>query len=379
MIEIVCQILLFSSVIYCCFVAVLTFSWLKTKEINIERCSGKTKISIIIAARNEAQNIGRCLSDLGLQTYHPEHFEVIVVDDCSEDETSEIALKMASRVNAKIRIVKLNEISTRFSGKKKAITEAVKIANGDLIITTDADCTFNKNWLSSMVAFYERNSYKMVIGPVSFKEGKGLFHQLQEIEFMSLIGATAALAGVGTPVMCNGANLLYEKKVFEQLDTYKEEGKASGDDVFLLHDVKRVFDSQKIGFIKCKDAIVSTAPSNNIKEFFNQRKRWASKSVGYKDVVSLLVSLVVLTGNLSALSALVLLVFSTKFVVIAVGILVIKSLFDFAFLYAVSGFFDKRKYAWLFVPEQFVYMLYVGIIGFASFFGKYEWKGRKLS
>jgi cellulose synthase/poly-beta-1,6-N-acetylglucosamine synthase-like glycosyltransferase len=126
------------------------------------------------------------------------------------------------------------------------------------------------------------------------KEKSNFFQKAQTLEFISLIGSGAGAIGLKHPIMCNGANLAYEKSVFKE--KMLEKKFVSGEDVFLLHNLKKEY-RDEILFLKNKDAIVQTNCLNNAKEFLNQRIRWQSKSKSYFDRDSIIVSLIVFFAN----------------------------------------------------------------------------------
>ncbi|MCX6351650.1 MAG: glycosyltransferase [Bacteroidetes bacterium] len=125
----------------------------------------QTKFSIIIPARNEKANILNCLNSIKNLDYPKENFEVIVVDDSSEDETAALVESfIAANPQVQIRLLKLGEVITSpiNSYKKTAIAEAIKITKNDWLLTTDADCTYYPKWLKSFSSFIQKE--KPVMG-----------------------------------------------------------------------------------------------------------------------------------------------------------------------------------------------------------------------
>ena len=127
------------------------FGWKKITPFEHNYQPPATRLSIIIAARNEEETIGPLLSALNNQTYPQELFEVIVVDDHSTDRRADVVKQFE-----KIKLVTLNEPGQN-SYKTKAIETGILHATGDLIITTDADCLPGKNWLLTLDSFYQIN------------------------------------------------------------------------------------------------------------------------------------------------------------------------------------------------------------------------------
>jgi cellulose synthase/poly-beta-1,6-N-acetylglucosamine synthase-like glycosyltransferase len=365
--------------LYAIFMLYMLFSWLRQAEVyRSDDFDDPIFISVVIAARNEQLTIKDCLKDLVSQQYSNKHFEVVVVDDYSQDHTFEIVSGIQVEYPDLIKVYRLADLNDSGQGKKHAIREAISKSKGDLIITTDADCKFGKGWLSAMAGYYRCNSYKMLIGPVVLSEEIGIFKKMQVVEFMGLIGVTGALCFSGRPIMCNAANMAFEKSLYEKYQHLIFNNYSSGDDVFFLQAVKAGESSKAIGFIKCKEAIVYTPAKTSIGEFLMQRKRWASKASAYKDSEAKLISLLVLSSNLVVFLSTLFLFFNSDFFSLALLLFTVKTLVDFTFLYVVSGFFNLKKYFWLFIPEQLIYIAYVIFIAVFSQFGTYRWKNRDV-
>jgi cellulose synthase/poly-beta-1,6-N-acetylglucosamine synthase-like glycosyltransferase len=220
------MILLIASIvllaIYCVLIFYYRQVWCKmpvfTKPLD---ASPKTKLSVIIPARNEEKNIATCLESLAVQDYPKDLLEIIVADDHSTDETAGIVSRYA---NSGIKFLELKKESTdspqSAGGKKAAISAAIKKSSGTLIITTDADCVFPEHWLSTLVSFYETFNPVFIAAPVKFSKEKKALHIFQSLDFLSLQGITAASVFSGFHTMCNGANLAYEKKAFEAVNRF---------------------------------------------------------------------------------------------------------------------------------------------------------------
>jgi len=187
------------------------------------------------------------------------------------------------------------------------------------------------------------NTYNdLIIGPVVIKSDKSLFSKLQKIEFASLVASGAGAAGVGMPIMCNGANLAFTKAAWLESSKDLHEDEISGDDVFLLLSIKKR--KGKIGFLKSAAAMVKTNSVNNLNDFTNQRKRWASKSKKYTDkhiIISALIVFVICVIEIVifAISFLDYQYFKLFFIVFG-----IKFLADYFFLDKISGFFKLENF-----------------------------------
>ena len=241
-----------------------------------------TSISIIIPARNEERNIEGCLQSILKNNYPTALLEIIVVDDHSEDETATVVKKYASQ-NVKL-ILLSDHLSTKINSyKKKAIEIALEQATGTLIITTDADCIVPSKWLQTIAAFYEEKNPAFIAAPVAIDCGWSFIQMFQSLDFMTLQGITAAVVNKKQMTMCNGANMAYERAAFYEVGGFAGiDNIASGDDMLLMHKIYKQY-PERVMFLKATDAIVKTAAVNTIKEFFNQRIRWASKADKYDD------------------------------------------------------------------------------------------------
>ncbi|MES2445554.1 MAG: glycosyltransferase [Bacteroidota bacterium] len=369
---------IFLTLIYVFVVATFIRGWAIIKVFKPNNNQAKTKVSILIAARNEELLIGKTLSDIIAQDYDKSLVEVIVIDDHSTDNTSKI---ISSYANEGVKLITLNEANALNSYKKKAIQTAIAEATGNLIITTDADCRMGPNWLKTIVNCYETNGYKMISSPVAYFEEKSFFEKLQTLEFSYLIGLGASTIGNNNPSTCNGANLAYEKEAFFEVGGFTGiDDLASGDDELLLHKMTAMYD-RKIGFLKNVDAIVYTHAKPTLSEFLQQRKRWASKTTKYKDKVVLILGASIWLFNLSILiNAFLAIIFpasnSLQFLFIQ---LALKFIIELIFLIGITNFF-KRKQLLFLLPilniPHILYFIYIGILGSS---GKYDWKGRMVN
>ncbi|ATP59338.1 glycosyl transferase [Pedobacter ginsengisoli] len=336
---------------------------------------GKTRVSILVAARNEEKNISKTVDDLLAQNYNEELTEIIFIDDHSTDRTAEIIRSYASRG---VKLISLNEDQALNSYKKKAIQTAIGQSTGTLIITTDADCRMRPDWLKTIIQFYEAGNYKMISSPVAYFQEKSFFERAQSLEFLYLIGLGASTIGNKQPSTCNGANLAYEKEAFYEVGGFKGiDDLASGDDELLLHKIAARFDNN-VGFLKNRDAIVYTHAKPTLKEFIQQRKRWASKSTRYKNKSIIVLGVCIWLFNLSVLMNLGIGLFIGFYFKLAIFQVLAKIIVEFLFLYDVTGFARRRKLLFLLPVLNILHMIYIVYIGIAGNSGKYNWKGRMV-
>ena len=336
---------------------------------NIYNSSEKLFITVVIAVRNEAGVIGKLLKNLAEQSYPKEFFEIIICDDNSEDSTTE-------EVNNFIIAhpdINTSLLSAIGEGKKNALAQGINQANGSWIITTDADCKLSENWIKSFSKIIENKSPKMIVGAVSVIAEKSFFSKLQALEFGSLIASGGGAIEIGKPFMCNGANLAFEKSAWEKVNVENSNSIISGDDVFLLHSIKRFFGAGSIVFNPNRDGLVKTTPQRDLLSFLNQRIRWAAKSSFYKDWFSKFTALTVFLASLFTLVLLVI----PKLFLFGVLFFLIKLVIDFPILRRYTVFIENKKLLNIYFFLQPIYIIYIIFAAFFSFFGGYKWKGRK--
>lgn len=354
--------------------------WNNTPDLHIPNSyEPSLKLSIIIAARNEAHNVQALLKSLQNQNYPKALFEVILIDDYSKDQTVQKAKML--RWN-QLRILKLADILAERptnAFKKKAIETGIQHAQHPIILTTDADCIAPTNWLRTMTFSYESTSHKIITGPVAFHRPKNLLGQFQILEFAGTMLAT--LAGIKSKKMHsgNGANLMYSKAIFESVGGFDgNEHHASGDDLFLIHKIADL-NPNSVGFVKHKEAQIFTEPKHTLQGFWRQRIRWGTKSSSYKDYSLLaLFALVFLNALLVVLSGFWAF-FNPSFHYFSLVIFAFKFLADYRLLSTATKALGLSQSMRYFLPSFFLYLAYIIAVGLGSLFLKnYEWKGRSV-
>jgi cellulose synthase/poly-beta-1,6-N-acetylglucosamine synthase-like glycosyltransferase len=364
-------------------------SWVSISEYEIknQKSEVKSHITVIIPARNEAENIADCLDSICNQSYPKELFEVLVVDDHSTDNTAAI---IKSYENKNVKLISLKDFVSNDlnSYKKKAIEIAIAQSTGELIVTTDADCIVPLNWLQTIAAFYEEYQPQFIAAPVSINCSNRFIEMFQALDFAMLQGITGASVYKKIHSMCNGANLAYTKKAFDTVNGFAGiDYIASGDDMLLMHKIYKQW-PDKVMFLKSKEAIVQTAPVHSVKDFFNQRIRWASKADKYDDKRIFVVLLLVYIVNVLLLVLPVIAVFDNaqysmlniqcSIMGVWLLLLFLKTIAELIFLYPVAKFFGKQSLLWVFPMMQPFHILYTVIAGWLGKFGSYKWKGRNV-
>ncbi len=333
-------------------------------------------VSVIIPFRNEENNILVSLNSIVSQSMSKDRFEVIYIDDNSEDKSFTILQKSNKPNN--VKILKSPIGLDERAHKKKALKFAIENCIGDIIITTDADCYHNSNWLETIVNYFDSDT-AFVSGPVQFESNGKVFHELQKIEFSSLILVGAGLIGINKPIICNAANLGFRKSVFDEVGGYEDNlNLSSGDDEFLMQKISR-YTNYNIKFCFNKEAMSYTNPNNSISEFYHQRKRWASKGFYYSDKM-ITIKLILIFLFYISIPIQIILGFLTNqmFLIFASVCFLLKLLFEYNIVQIESKkLFPKTDFLYFIVAEV-LHIPYIIISGIAGVFGNYKWKGRKI-
>ncbi len=350
----------------------------KTRSLN-DMPNPDVPISIIIPARNEAHNLPSCLNSLLQQDYPGNLFEIVVIDDHSEDETVAVVQGFNDpRVKCLQLSQYLNPGEQIIAYKKRALALGIANSSGELIVTTDADCVAGRNWLRHLAAVYRREEAVMIIAPVNYTGGRGLLNIFQSIDFLTMQGITAASTELRLGSMSNGANLAFSRTAYERVEGYAgTEHLASGDDFLMTVKMNRLF-PESVVYLKSPEAIIDTVPPADWSGFFQQRIRWASKSGKYQDPLMTASLMLVYVVNLSFVPAVALALLHSQFVWLPIGMLLVKLMSELILVFPVAGFFEKKRQLWAFPFLQPIHISYVIVAGLLGMLGQYKWKGRHI-
>jgi len=354
---------------YCLSIIALIYGFSKVNSFENLDLKPKTKFSIIVPFRNEVENLPHLLESLSKLNYPNDLFEVILVDDYSKEAFQ------ISDFNCKVSIIKNIRVSN--SPKKDAISTAMKVVKNDWIITTDADCVVNENWLLALNNYIQNHEVSMIAGAVTYDCEDSFLHHFQQLDLASLQGATIGSFGLGKGFMCNGANFAYTKSLFQDLNGFDGNYKiASGDDVFLLQKAIGQF-PEKVHYLKSENNIVVTKPLDNWKSLFYQRVRWASKTGSYQSRFGIGLGLLVFGGNLAWL--LVVGCWLLGYIPFQNIVLLsfMKFTFDTLLIYKSNRFLTKKRMHFL-ILSSLLYPFFSVSVALYSLVGKYEWKGRRF-
>ncbi len=366
------------TIFYVVIMAMYHHYWNETKTFESEKNPADLPtVSVVIPVRNESRHIARLLNNLLNQTYPDELTEIIVVDDHSEDDTPDIVRNFK---NKRIKLISLQEILSKegitSAYKKKAIEAGIKYASGEIIMTTDGDCSVSPDWISQMIRIKLSSNAKLLTGAVIMTGTDTLFQKFQALDFLGMMGITAAMLRMKIFNMANGANLLYEKAAFEAVNGFKGiDHLASGDDMLLMYKIAQKYDGA-VAFAKHPQAVVYTETMPDVKAFFQQRFRWTAKSKDYQDkrmtwilgTVFLFVSTLFVNFFLAFTDQIFFFFFLFQ--------LLIKSLADYRLLNSASKYYGRNDLMRTFWSSQVFHILYIVFVGSLGNILKFEWKGR---
>lgn len=354
------------------FYLILTLKWRAIPSEEQNDIESRKKFSVIIAARNEQKNLAAITEDLENQNYPRDQFEIIIVDDFSEDNTLSFLEEWEKNSKLNITILSLNDESKQ--GKKYALSFGIETAKNEIILTTDCDCRLPSEWISSFATAFADDT-QIVAGGVSLK-GDGTFAKLQQVEFSGLVAFGAATLAANNPSICSGANLAFRRKAFEKVGGYESNiHLPSGDDEFLLYDILREYPKSGF-FLKSKKSVVQSKTHSGLSKFMNQRLRWASKWKYNKNWKLRGIAILFFFENLSFLAGWIGVLVNVLPILPLLLITIIRVFSQGLLVYQVRKFFDYGRHVLPLILLQIIYPFHILFIGVLSIFDHYTWKGR---
>ena len=330
-------------------------------------------VSIIVAARNEEENIGKCLNALISQDYDRSRLEIIIVDDRSTDGTADIVeSKMGTQGH--IKLIRILESEPGMAPKKNALRAGINIARGEILLFTDADCVPRRGWVRSMVRHFHPD-VGLVAGfaPLEISDNPTLFTKLIGLDSLALASVAAGSFGLKFPATCTGRNLAYRKSLYDAVGGFSEIGHMiSGDDDLFLHLARRKT-AYAMRYAIEAESLVPSGTVKNANTFVNQRVRHASKGTTYRPGMVIGLSAVYLL-NLSILVLGIVSIFLSRFFPVFGIILLLKAMFEFTLLLKASQLFSRRRWLRYFPIAEILHIPYVVIFALLGQVGKFSWK-----
>lgn len=365
------------SALYCGLIIFLFKAWVEIEQTELPEDFHSTLfISLIIVGRNESANIEACLKSIQENNLLQENYEIIFIDDHSTDDTIEKVKRLAI---PNLTLLALSDhLDQKINAyKKAAIQLGIKKSKGELIMLTDADCIAPKDWLKRTVYNFQTKDIVFQTGAVTFSPIYTFLHWFQELDFFAMMATTNAGIQRSKWFLANGANLAFLKNKLPS-DYFSEASEfASGDDVFLVNTFAKAYPN-KIHYEK--QSAVKTKPVSSLKDFIQQRIRWAGKNK------------ILAKGKMSTALIIPVLFYSWCFILFSITIighttagwlllciLLIKVLMDHTLLHSVKNEISNHPKMKFFISSSLLYPIYFLGIGFWSIFKtNYIWKGRQV-
>jgi len=365
------------------YLVLLLFIWVgmvRLKPLLLHTTESKIAFTIVVPFRNEAENLPTLITSLKQLNYSPELFEVIFVDDESEDNSVLTVSKALENCVFPFKIIRNKRFSN--SPKKDAIATAISEAKHEWILTTDADCSVPKKWLQCFDVVIQQDNPNMICGPVIYKSNGSLIEAFQKFDGLSLQAVTMGGFGQHREILSNGANLGYKKTIFNELKGFTGNNHiASGDDIFLLEKIKK-HAPNSIHFLKTATAIVTTQPQKSWTQIINQRVRWASKTTKQESWLPKIIGVLVFMVNLWIAFGWIYIIYNTQFLYFYLFVLLIKIVVEGFIIFSTKALFKNKAVSLIsilhVIASGLLYPFITVIVFIMSLLGSYHWKGRRF-
>ena len=361
------------SFVYLILFVLLLNGFIKSSNTSKLVYPNNKSVTIIVASRNEENNIQNCINSL-INIDYPAHLlEIILVDDKSTDNTKSVMQKATGNSNKFIILDSRNDTTNNLIGKQNAIDTGVESSTGEIIFITDADCEVPVNWVQETIKYYDDDNVGMVCGFTNIKNNKLLFSELQSIDWIYLLAMASAGIGLNKTLSCIGNNITFRKNVYIEIGGYQNIDFSVTEDLALLKKISQHKENYVIKFPIDPECLVKTNPCRKISELYNQKKRWFNGGTEL-NLFRYLMGFELYVMNFILIFGLI---FLPPFVYLS--IISIKIISD---LLITIPAYRKLKIRKLFIYYPFfqIYFALYGLLLPISFlFGnKINWKGRKF-
>ena len=307
------------------------------------------RVSVLIAARNESTGI-RATLDSVLDQDYAGVWDVWVADDRSDDDTPQILAEYAEKYPERLHILTISDLPEGVSPKKHAISKMIEACEGDILCLTDADCIVQREWLTGILREFEPG-IELVAGHsyIPTVPGKSPFIIcMQAVE--TLIYRVAGTAGLAMhlPLTSTGNNLAYRKDFFKSVNGFEN-------------------------VIKIPSTFVTTSGKETLKELWEQRKRWASKTIYYSPKIVFVLSMVFLFLTMLCVTA-AFSPFSTEVLIATLVAFALKSLGDLILILRGLKIFRQEHLLKWCIPVEIVHAPFTVLAVLFGLFGRFKWK-----
>ena len=332
------------------------------------------RVSVLIAARNESIGI-RATLDSVLDQDYAGVWDVWVADDRSDDDTPQILAEYAEKYPERLHVLTIRDLPEGVSPKKHAISKMIEACEGDILCLTDADCIVQREWISGIIREFEPG-IELVAGHsyIPTVPGRSPFIIcMQAVE--TLIYRVAGTAGLAMhlPLTSTGNNLAYRKDFFKSVNGFENVIKIqSGDDDLLM---QKLATDRPFAMRYCitPSTFVTTSGKETLKELWEQRKRWASKTIYYSPKIVFVLSMVFLFLVMLCVTA-AFSPFSTEVLIATLVAFALKSLGDLILILRGLRIFRQEHLLKWCIPVEIVHAPFTVLAVLFGLLGRFKWK-----
>ncbi len=354
--------MLYFTLIFSFFIGIVFLENSKNTKIN--------NISIIVAARNEEKHLPNLLDSLTSQNYPTVNYEIIVIDDRSEDKTSTIVKKYQSK-NSNITLLQVKNESKHLLGKKGALDKGIRSAKHNILAFTDADCVPTRNWLTQINSHFTDET-DVVAGYSYIHYKNRFFEYLKNLERSSLFAVIAGSFGWNWGITITAGNMAYRKELFHKVGGFGNIGKIrSGDDDLLIQKMGKF--ARRMKFMFHSDSVINTGRDSTTSSQINQETRRGSKWRYYPTSIKLM-TLFIFIYYLIFIGFFGGLLFANFSTTLFIIILLLKLIPEFLLITLFLARIKRLRLMWVFPIAELIYIPYFIFFGLKGTFGKYKWK-----
>ena len=325
-------------------------------------------VSVIIAVRNEENNIYDCLVSVSNQTYPASLYEIVIINDGSTDNTEIICNDFMKRYS-NIKLIQTKD-DTVIRGKANALAYGIEASTGEIILITDADCTVPVTWIEQTANRYDPTVG--LIGGFTLQKASTPFEGMQSLDWTFIVGMAAATAGLNYPLGSIGNNLSFRRSAYDQIGGYRKLKFSVTEDYTV---VQAIIGTTKWKYVYPIDLkhLVESKPCPSYKSLIHQKHRWGKGGLDMKPAGFA----IMVIGYCMNLSPFIMLFWGG--IIQAAAALMIKFIADYFFLYQILRHLDRKDDLRWFFWFEIYFIIYVLLLPFLVFFGgKVKWKGREF-
>jgi len=254
-------------------------------------------VAVLIAMRDEEENIGNCLQTLTKQDYPAHLFDVYVLDDRSTDRSKQIVQKFTEKRN-NFHLISITEDKYDLRGKMNVLALGMEATDQEIVLITDADCVVPPAWISTYIAYFSEQT-GMVSGLTSLTPTsetavsgyqKNIFAEMQTLDWLYLQAMAAGASQAGKPITILGNNFGFRRSAYEAVGGFKTLGFSITEDFILMKAIAEQT-NWEISHTTDKGNTIFSQPVKTFGSYIKQRLRWTQGGRGARPFAYLIVAL----------------------------------------------------------------------------------------